>query len=52
MYIHLNFDFKWALHFSALVIKLFNSGTKLKLLPQHYEPVFLKHLASRMRHPL
>ena len=37
---HLNFAFKWALHYSTLVIKLFNSTTKLQLIPQHYEPVF------------
>ena len=29
MYAHLNFVFKWALHFSTLTIKHFNSGTKL-----------------------
>ena len=34
---HLNFIFKWALCFSTLVIKLFNS---LQLLPQLYEPAF------------
>ena len=40
---HLNFAFKWALNFSVLVIKLFNSGTKLfkaELLLQHYETAF------------
>ena len=40
---HLNFIFKRALHYSTLVIKLFNSATnflKLQLLQQHYEPVF------------
>ena len=42
MDMHLNFVFKRALHFSALVIKLFNSVTKLKLLPQHYELVFFE----------
>ena len=26
---HLNFAFKWNLHFSILVIKLFNNSTKL-----------------------
>ena len=29
MHTHLNFVFKWALHFSTLVMKVFNSGTKL-----------------------
>ena len=29
MHMHLNFVFKWALHFSTLKIKLFNSGAKL-----------------------
>ena len=40
----LNFVFKRALHFSTSVIKLFNSATKLQLLPQHYEPVFFNAL--------
>ena len=39
MHMHLNFDIKWALHFSTLAIKLFNSDTKLlKLLTQHHKP--------------
>jgi len=29
MHAHLKFVFKWALHFSALAITHFNSGTKL-----------------------
>ena len=40
---HLNFVFKRALHYSALVIKLLTalqSCFKLQLLPQHYESVF------------
>ena len=49
MHTHLNFVFKRALHFSTLAIKL---GTKLQLLPQHYKPVFFKHFATRMTHPL
>ena len=36
MHTHLNFSqnfgFKWALHFSPLAIKLFNSDTKLQWL--------------------
>ena len=40
MDVHLNFAFKQALHFTIIVIELFNSGTKLQLLPQHYEPAF------------
>ena len=41
-----NFTFKWALHFSTLAIKLLNSGTKLQLLRQHYEPVFFETLCN------
>ena len=41
---HLNFTFKRALHFGTLAIKVFNSGTKLQLLPQHYESVFFNTL--------
>ena len=63
---HLNFVIKRALHFSTLVIKTFNSSTKLKLLPNHHEPVFFRmlrhsydkptfktktpHLASNVQH--
>ena len=44
MDMHLNFTFNPALHFSALAIKLFFSGTKLfqaAMKPQHYKPVFI-----------
>ena len=52
MHTHLNFVFKRALHFSTSVIKLFDSGTKLKLLTQHHEPVSFKYFATCTTHLL